>query len=87
MSQLIYCQVKSPQYPLDRRLVGPQSQSACGGEEKKKSHHCPMIELHWLRLVVCVDINVLDKNMNTKKITETLLDTSKKISLEIKREK
>jgi len=46
-----------------------------------------MIELHWLRLVVCVDINVLDKNMNTKKITETLLDTSKKISLEIKREK
>jgi hypothetical protein len=25
---------KSPQYPLDRRLGGSQSQSGCGGEEK-----------------------------------------------------
>jgi hypothetical protein len=27
-------QGKSPWYPLDRRLDGPQSQSGCGGEEK-----------------------------------------------------
>jgi len=26
---------KSPQYPLDRRLVGPQSCSAYGGEKVK----------------------------------------------------
>jgi len=26
--------VKSSQYPLDRRLGGPQSQSECDGEEK-----------------------------------------------------
>jgi hypothetical protein len=25
---------KSPWYPLDRRLDGPQSRSGCGGEEK-----------------------------------------------------
>jgi len=28
------------QYPLDKRLGGPQSWSGCGGEQKK-SHHCP----------------------------------------------
>jgi len=27
-------QGKSPQFPLDRRLGGPQSWSGCGGEEK-----------------------------------------------------
>jgi len=27
-------QGKSPWYPLDRRLGGPQSQSRCSGEEK-----------------------------------------------------
>jgi len=26
---------KSPRYPLDKRLGGPQSRSWCGGEEKK----------------------------------------------------
>jgi len=32
--QLLYPQGKSPCYPLDRRLGGPQSLSAGGGEEK-----------------------------------------------------
>jgi hypothetical protein len=32
--QLFYPQGKSPWYPLDRRLGGPQSQSGCNGEEK-----------------------------------------------------
>jgi hypothetical protein len=32
--QPLYPQGKSPWYPLDRRLGGPQSQSGCGGEEK-----------------------------------------------------
>jgi hypothetical protein len=32
--QLIYPKVKSPWYPLDRRLGGPQSRSGRGGEEK-----------------------------------------------------
>jgi len=27
-------QGKSPLYPLDRRLGGPQSQTGCGGKEK-----------------------------------------------------
>jgi len=30
----LYPQGKSPCYPLDRRLGGPQSQSGHGGEEK-----------------------------------------------------
>jgi hypothetical protein len=30
----LYPQDKSPQYPLDRRLGGPQSQSAYGVEKK-----------------------------------------------------
>jgi hypothetical protein len=30
----LYPQVKSPWYPLDRRLGGPQSRSERGGEEK-----------------------------------------------------
>jgi hypothetical protein len=30
----LYPQGKSPWYPLDRRLGGPQSQSGYGGEEK-----------------------------------------------------
>jgi hypothetical protein len=34
MAQLLYPQGKSPQYPLDRRLGGPQGQSGQGGEEK-----------------------------------------------------
>jgi hypothetical protein len=32
--QLLYPQGKSPWYPLDRRLDGPQSRSGRGGEEK-----------------------------------------------------
>jgi len=39
-SWLLYTQGKSLQYPLDRRVGGPQSQIGCGGEEKK-SHYCP----------------------------------------------
>jgi hypothetical protein len=30
----LYSQGKSPWYPLDRRLDGPQSRSGCSGEEK-----------------------------------------------------
>jgi hypothetical protein len=33
-SRPLYLQGKSPQYPLDRRLGGPQSQSGHGAEEK-----------------------------------------------------
>jgi hypothetical protein len=32
--QPLYPHGKSPSYPLDRRLGGPQSRSRCGGEEK-----------------------------------------------------
>jgi hypothetical protein len=32
--QPLYRQGKSPRYPLDRRLGGPQSRSGRGGEEK-----------------------------------------------------
>jgi hypothetical protein len=32
--QPLYSQGKSPWYPLERRLSGPQSQSEHGGEEK-----------------------------------------------------
>lgn len=34
-SRHFYLQGKIPQYPLDKRLVVPQSQSKCGGKEKK----------------------------------------------------
>jgi len=34
VSGLLYPQGKAPQYPLDRRLSGPQSQSGHSGEEK-----------------------------------------------------
>jgi len=35
MSQPLYPQEKNPCYPLDRRLGGPESWSACSGKEKK----------------------------------------------------
>jgi hypothetical protein len=38
-----YLQGKSPWYPLDRRLGGPQSRSGCGGEEKN-SQPLPRLE-------------------------------------------
>jgi len=41
--QLLYPQGKSPWYPLDRRLDGPQSNSGSGGEEKS-SQPLPGIE-------------------------------------------
>jgi hypothetical protein len=34
----LYPQRKSPWYPLDRRLGGPQSRSGRGGEEKNSQH-------------------------------------------------
>jgi hypothetical protein len=40
----LYPQRRSPWYPLDRRLGGPQSCSGCGGEEKN-SQPPPGIEL------------------------------------------
>jgi hypothetical protein len=42
MPWLLYSQGKSPWYPLDRRLGGPESQSECGGEEKNSQ---PLLEL------------------------------------------
>jgi hypothetical protein len=36
----LYPQGKSPWYPLDMRLGGPQSRCGCGGEENE-SHRCP----------------------------------------------
>jgi hypothetical protein len=38
--QPLYFQGKSPWYPLDRRLGGPQSRSGRGGEEKKVPISC-----------------------------------------------
>jgi hypothetical protein len=37
-SWLLYPQIKRPLYPLERRLGGPESQSADGGEEKNSQH-------------------------------------------------
>jgi len=34
-AQPLYPQIKSPWYPLDRRLGKPQNQSKCGAKEKK----------------------------------------------------
>jgi len=34
VSGQLYCQGKSPWYPSDRRLGGPQSQFECNGEER-----------------------------------------------------
>jgi hypothetical protein len=34
----LYLQGKSPWYPLDRRLGGPQSRSGHGGEEKNSQN-------------------------------------------------
>jgi hypothetical protein len=39
----LYLEEKSPLYPLDRRLNGPQSRSGRGGE-KKNSHPLPGLE-------------------------------------------
>jgi hypothetical protein len=43
-------QGKSPWYPLDRRLGGPQSRSGRGGEEKN-SQLLPGLELPIIQLV------------------------------------
>jgi len=44
MPQLLYPWGKSPQYSLDRRLIGPQIQSWHSGKEKE-SYHCSCQEL------------------------------------------
>jgi hypothetical protein len=54
MPQLLYLQGKSPWYPLDRRLGGPQSQSGHGGEEKN-SQPLPGLIPHYL--FCCKDIH------------------------------
>jgi len=38
ISRPLYCQAKSPRYPLDMRLGGPQGRFGRGGEEKKSLH-------------------------------------------------
>jgi hypothetical protein len=45
----LYPQGKSPWYPLDRRLGGPQSRSGCGDEEKN-SQPPPGIEFQLLHI-------------------------------------
>jgi hypothetical protein len=58
---MLYPHRKSPWYPLDRRLGGPQSQPGCGGEEKNSQpllglklpivqlvFQCYTTELSWL---------------------------------------
>jgi hypothetical protein len=47
----LYHQGKSPWYPLDRRLGGPQSRSGRGGEEKN-SQLPPGIERFFIILVL-----------------------------------
>jgi hypothetical protein len=49
MPQQLYPRGKSPQYPLDRKLSGPQSQSGHGGKEKnpcwESKPSCPACSL------------------------------------------
>jgi hypothetical protein len=40
MPQPLYPQRRSSQYPMDRRLGGPQRMYGCSGEEKNKSFQC-----------------------------------------------
>jgi hypothetical protein len=40
VSRKLYPRGKSPWYPVDRRMGGPQSRSGHGGDEEK-SCHCP----------------------------------------------
>jgi hypothetical protein len=47
--QLLYPQVNSPQYPLDRRLGEPQSCSGCGGEEKNSQP--PLTKLNGIKIL------------------------------------
>lgn len=44
------CPGKEPQYPLDRRLGGPQSQSACFG---KKKNFSPLLGITPRRSSLC----------------------------------
>jgi hypothetical protein len=71
MPWLLYSQGRSPWYPLDRRLSGPQSWSGLGGE-RKNSHpllalepliihpiaQCLTTELSWLLIIIVL----LNKN-------------------------
>jgi hypothetical protein len=63
--QLLYPQKKSPWYPLDKRLGGPQNWSGCGGKEKNSQllpglkpliiHPIAKLyntELSWLHLMI-----------------------------------
>jgi hypothetical protein len=59
----LYSQGKSPRYPLDRRLGGPQSRSGRGGEEKN-SNPPPEIEHLNFDLPAEVDVNIY-KYLNT----------------------
>jgi hypothetical protein len=54
--QPLYPQRNRPQYPLDRRLGGPQVQSGCYGEKKIPAIQPVSIlnELSWLSLILCI---------------------------------
>jgi hypothetical protein len=71
MPRPLYPQGKSPWYPLDRRLAGPQSQSGQGGEEKyfqpllglKPPHHpAPSPTLYHWAILAPVDIHISQFN-------------------------
>jgi hypothetical protein len=72
MTQLLYPLGKSPCYPLDKRVGGPQHWSVCSGEEKNSQPllglkaliiqpiaPCPTTELSWLQTYVFVHINLV----------------------------
>jgi len=49
MSQPLYRWGKSPWYPLDRRLGGPQSWSVCSGEQGQTLFHIPNFHYHLVK--------------------------------------
>jgi hypothetical protein len=58
MPHQLYLGGKSPHYPLDRKVGGPQSRSGRGGEEKTISHLLIHINRMW---VLSCNINVYPK--------------------------
>jgi len=47
----LYPQGNNPQYPLDRRMVGPQSRSGRGGEEKNKMISTVLLQWNIKRII------------------------------------
>jgi hypothetical protein len=53
VSVQLHPQGRSPWYPLDRRLSGPQSRSGRGGEEKKSQPGVYLKPLYQLNILQC----------------------------------